>query len=414
MYNRGKNPAQVRMAVIVGLVGAISFSPEIALGFFVPGGYPITIRIEDLVVAAVLLAWISIGIREVFVPRFLYFAGLYLTFALVVTQASILVYELSPIRSLFFWAKEFEFAIIAVIVANTVRTRHELKVFAISVVAGSLLNAIWAHYQVATGRYGPLLPTQEANAYGTALIGQPSPLASAAFYLPGLFIALAFILKSDKWRVGYIVLSLALFGAVVGAVSRSTLVASVISMTIVLLAYSETDFRPPAAAIALVVALTYPVASSQDILLFRRFRFENLQQGIVGRGQQWISLLSESLPNSVLGYGKGSLGYLLGFREAHNYYLRVFIETGIIGLGLFLLVVYAVYDTATRMISASDDSWVQSIGIAAIGVTVSMLIIAMFQDVFITVKAAEGYWLLLGGLGSVYCQNETGRTTSLK
>ncbi len=71
------------------------------------------------------------------------------------------------------------------------------------------------------------------------------------------------------------------------------------------------------------------------------------QSSLAWRFGQWEGLLPSIQSSPVLGGGPGEALRLTG-KEAHNDYLRSLVETGIIGLGIYLWVLYAMLATAWR------------------------------------------------------------------
>lgn len=401
----------LRYGVIIVLILSISISPEIPLGFLA-GGREFTLRLEDLVLVLVLVTgpgWIYLH-PEFYLPPYFKQIFQYLLLAVSVTILSIGAHELSPARSFFYLFKEVEFFVFSLVIANAIRRKRELRLFILTILIGGLLNAYWAGLQLVTQNFGPLVYTVaiEKGRYGTSLLGQPAVLASGGYYLAPVFITLGLLVKSTErsHRIGASLLFMAFAGAMLGAVSRASIVATFTST--VLLVLWSTNLSTKRSVLPTLSLVLTPIVG---VLFFvtryfqrvqARFQLGNVIGGITDRVDQWGPLLDSAWPYAILGYGKGSLGQIIGFREAHNHSIRIFIEMGVLGIVVFALLILSVFRMSRELMVVSNDRHLQVIGIACVGVTISMVIISLVQDVFINVKVAEMFWLVVGATGAAW------------
>jgi O-antigen ligase len=100
--------------------------------------------------------------------------------------------------------------------------------------------------------------------------------------------------------------------------------------------------------------------------------------------------LESSAHLPFLGLGKGYVG------EAHNQYLRNFIETGIIGSLIFLILIFALIRKSWQGFSKSTDGLVVGLSAGLLVATLSLLFISFATEPFIVVKPSSVYWFFAG------------------
>ncbi|AQL43320.1 hypothetical protein BV210_11730 [Halorientalis sp. IM1011] len=404
----GVNEGAARWTLLGTLVLFVALSPEIPVDIPVSVSRAFTLRLEDLLLLVVLLGWTVTLHRSdhVYLPPFAVpFAG-YLAVALVVTVVGIGVYALPAARAALYLLKEVQFLLFALLVANLVKSRADVSVVVTAFIFGGVLNATWMAVQLATGDLGPLFHTVDIAKwrYGPSLLGQPSVLASAGFYLPPVFLTFGMLLYRTGHRVRIICCALlvAFLGSMMVTVSRATIGATLFVLSVFTFGYAvrATDRNVVAYFVAALLAvIPFTVLNP---LIVRRFLPQSVFSSIVSRLEIWNEFLAPPVPAMLVGFGKGSPGAVIGPAEAHNFYLRLLVETGIIGLVTFLLSIAVILQTGVKLVVHSDDPLFRTVGTGTVGVTAALLIVAIFQDVFINVKVAETFWLLIGMAGAVW------------
>jgi O-antigen ligase len=99
------------------------------------------------------------------------------------------------------------------------------------------------------------------------------------------------------------------------------------------------------------------------------------------------------------------MGRVGSFRDTHNYYVKVLAETGVVGLILYLLVLWRMWRAGTRLFYSAQDPFWQGIGLGFVA------LMDLFGDRW-TYQQVDGFiWILLGcvirGLVSVSEQPQT-------
>lgn len=391
-----------RRGLIVALILAVSISPELPMELLLAGDEAVVIRFEDILIAAVVASWPWLVADPWDLPALPFGrpVATFLGLSLLVTLGAVGLSGLPSVRSLLYFAKQVEFVLFAVVVAALIRDRRDLAVFLGAVLAGGVLNAVWMSYQILVGEFEPLFPAIAIVElrYGPALIGQPSVLASAAFFLAPLFVAYGRVVTAIERRPrlaygGLVALFLAMIFV---TVSRATIGAALVMLVALsVLARSAISARQAGGIAGAVLLLAVPVGLTNPLFV-RRFLVRAVRRGVGSRLDIWRSVVEGLGWQLAIGAGTGSTGVVVGIEEAHNHYLRVLAESGVLGLALFLLTMGTILWMGYVTFRRGTDRLVRTTGLACLGTTGAMLSIAVFQDVFISVTVAESFWLVCG------------------
>ncbi len=385
---------------LILLALAIGFSPSFSAGR-IPSGKIIEIRAEDILLVILGLVWIAnflISGREKFERPPLFFpilAWLGIGFFSLLTNWIFINITLA--QGFFFFLKEVEFFFLYFYFFYHIKKYSQIK-FLIKVwIFIGLINAGWIFYQIITGLkltfyYGP-----------TPFIEPEGPFPAGGFFLL-IFIFLFnillyyyFNLDISKFKKG--VLATVIISPAIGVFasgSRASFFGLFLALILTILFYS---FKKGFLKSFLIVILLLIFISS--IFIFSQHsvarRFSNIEEILwnlslensVSRPSIWIFQLSEVLKNplvSFFGFGKSALG------ESHSQYVRNFVETGIIGSLIFLILMFVIIKKSWQ------GFWLEksplSIGLSSglLVATLTMLFISISAGAFIVVKIAEVYW----------------------
>lgn len=116
-----------------------------------------------------------------------------------------------------------------------------------------------------------------------------------------------------------------------------------------------------------------------------------------------LLLLGGNKLDYIFGRGLGSMSILLhniwglGIVTAHGTYLKIFFETGILGVFLFLYIKLLVLRKAFFLIGEDNSQYVRSVAIAVFGMTIS-LFIAYTSQTIVGPAVMWYYWVYAGAL----------------
>lgn len=90
---------------------------------------------------------------------------------------------------------------------------------------------------------------------------------------------------------------------------------------------------------------------------------------------------------------------LYGFHYLDNYFVRALVETGVIGLALFLWLLVAIITWLAREYDKARDPDTRSLALGLYGATIGLMVVAnAATDTFLVHRVMGLYWVLLGSL----------------
>ena len=220
------------------------------------------------------------------------------------------------------------------------------------------------------------------------------------YLLAMVFLAVArYIFRAD---LRYLLLALALGVWMILAQSRITLLAALVGLAAMAVygAVLRRNFRPLVATAVLAAAVAIPLT---PLVLERTFGYAPtlaelvslagdpaaLAQSIswMGRDRIWPVLYAGFLSSPIVGLGLGASAPLLrssfstGVTDlAHNEYLRVAVDTGVVGLGLLAVAVLVWWVASARAGLRVPDPLVREYAVAAVAVVPAAAIFALTSN----------------------------------
>jgi len=124
-----------------------------------------------------------------------------------------------------------------------------------------------------------------------------------------------------------------------------------------------------------------------------------LDSSAVERVSIWEDALHVFDHDPVFGTGYDTYKFMdrVGpYRDTHNMYVKVLLETGIFGLGLFLWLLWSMYAFSIALYRKSKDSFMKSLGLGFGAFMVCAVVVNIFGDRW-TYLQINGYlWVILG------------------
>lgn len=118
------------------------------------------------------------------------------------------------------------------------------------------------------------------------------------------------------------------------------------------------------------------------------------------RVRLWDDAIEVARTNPLFGTGYNTYAYMgrVGtWKDTHNIYLKVMVETGLIGLALFLTVLLKVFVLGWKAYRTSLDPNVKGLGLGLCGWIVSATVANLFSDAW-TYLQVDGYLWMVAGL----------------
>jgi O-antigen ligase len=284
-----------------------------------------------------------------------------------------------------------------VVVPSLVTTRRDLLLVLNAYVFGAALTAL---YGVASGN-------AQSDATGRLAGGIGDPNELAALLVPGIVLAIVLFAIGSKRPLIRFALVLAIvidLFALVAAQSRGGFVA-LFGAALAGVVYSGRHRMKVLSGIVLFSTIALTVVVVGGINLGRLSSFG----GGTGRTDIWAVAIRVFRSHPFAGVGIGNFTvveprYAAGNlnlprvdlvldqqKVAHNTYLNVLADLGVVGLGLFALLIVLVLRGLVRRIRVGDD-WIPGVGRGLL-IALAGLLIAY---VFISAQYEKQLWLLLG------------------
>ena len=340
---------------------------------------------------------------------------------IITSSIALITYDLRLVKVFFYTLKEMQYFLIFFVVANWIRSEKDCKLATSFLLFAGLLNAIWVAFQLGTSTKRQLFlversfisPDQQARlmeSYGPNLVGESSPLATGGFFLLVLLLTMSFYLfyRSGNRKWPYVVLGVLFSVSLILSFSRVAILGAVIG--IVILIFSNTNLKIIIKTIPIFIIILVLTAWMMDQFEYLpgdlRLSYSDVIRSIIERWQTiWLPLLhGQNVGSLFLGLGKGALGSLKGLEasEAHNHYLRVFIESGLFGLTAFIGLLMSVIFLSAKVFKGSKLPICKVIGGTTLAATAGLSVGALFQDIFMPVLLNELWWILIGLTAAAY------------
>jgi O-antigen ligase len=337
-------------ALLASVVLMICFSPRLDVPFLSQlFGRNADLRLQDLWLVPALLTAVLIAVNSKQIIRSPWSPWLLKTFTLLsmVSILALLTSSSLAFSQLGYAARFFQFFVFVFVIA-VLRTRAGAAgdVVALATLSiGFILNAFNAlkmqlYGEVAT--YTSALTGDGVFFYGPSMLNEPNSLSSGLFFVAAVAL-LSGLYLSKRIRSEIYVASVTVLSAIIVVVGdRSSLVACIA----VLLFMTACKFSPAVTTFTflILIGLWFGIARLADMGVGPwRFQSRFLWESFEGRSLLWLDNLSLVLDRPFIGWGPGgatAANNFVGLSEAHNAYVRVLQEYGLLGtviLGIFVL-----------------------------------------------------------------------------
>lgn len=118
-----------------------------------------------------------------------------------------------------------------------------------------------------------------------------------------------------------------------------------------------------------------------------------------GRIIMWEKAMAFFSDYPITGTGFNTFWYLTAgdeLHDTHNFYLKVLCEQGILGLGIFLWLLWSCWSACRRLIRSTDDNRLLALGIGGCAYLVCVAVVNIFGDRFNYISISGYTFLLIG------------------
>ncbi|HCE87182.1 MAG: hypothetical protein A2249_00200 [Candidatus Jacksonbacteria bacterium RIFOXYA2_FULL_44_7] len=401
-------PDLIQLAI---LAGAVAFSPRFTAGML-SGGRPLALRIEDIALLIFCSQWIIQTLAKqktnFRVPPFFTPLLILTAIEVVSTLINLAIGTLNPLRALFFTMKDIEYMILFLFVFSKLGSRAMIEAMLKIWVLISIVASLWIGYQIITG--------VGKGYYFASGIGEISPFSVGgsmlilSIYISGIFLFSHLWLPiSKKKKISFGLLALALAASVLATLSRTAILGLAFALGLLVagcIAKIKKSPSMPAVVMGLLFASTVIIATFVQVPnLFKRMQdFSWHSSSITVRYDHWknqISSISRDTPYGMfIGMGKSAL---VISDESHNQYVQYIVETGLLGLLSFLLLIAVIVKESYRQFAYSRDPLIIALSSGLLVTTIIMLSIVSLSSIpFRSVRVAEIYWFFAAITAAVW------------
>jgi len=237
--------------------------------------------------------------------------------------------------------------------------------------------------------------------YGT--FNHPNPFAFYTFFILGIAIALILSQKKEiitkldkKWLW---ILASPLIFLLFATYTRSALACLIIFVFVL----GVLKYRKFLLGGAFLFLIAYFLSDIFQQRLWELFTLDPYGS-IVWRLRLWRDIMPISLWQPWFGYGLGTFenlveyyrGFEWGSLEAHNDYLKIFIENGIVGLISYISLILGTLFYLFKIFKKSIAQE-KTLALSILIISISLFIISFFDNILRTTALQWNFWILLGG-----------------
>ena len=113
----------------------------------------------------------------------------------------------------------------------------------------------------------------------------------------------------------------------------------------------------------------------------------------------WTDAMQLIRENPIIGTGfmtYARLSRVGTYRDTHNFYLKILVETGVLGLLLFLIQLGLFFREGWHLFRTSKDPFCSLLGIGFASLLLSAVIVNFFGDRWLYIQVDSNLWILLG------------------
>jgi len=385
-------------AALYILIFSMLLSPEFVVGTTAGAslGRGVTLRVDDFLILLIGLTWIAKMAVNKELGLFLRTPlnkpiAYYLLICLISTLLGALFLKVDLKTGFFFVLKYFEYTLVYFMVVNHLKTKGQARTYLWALLITCAIVSVLGILQVPEG--GRVSAPFEGE------VGEPNTFGGYLVFMISITAGLLLTTTSFRLRMIYGSLTTLFIIPLFLTGSRSSYL-GIIFVALVFLWLSE---KRRVVLIGLVIlGLSLPFVAPKTLTQRASFTFQQREQrgqikiggaridtSTAARLQSWANVSRDFVKHPVLGFGV--TGY--GFVDAQ--YFRVLIETGLIGLFIFLILLSSIFRLTRRIIKEVDEPFDKGLSMGFLAGFIGLLVHAVGSNTFIIVRIMEPFWFVL-------------------
>jgi putative inorganic carbon (HCO3(-)) transporter len=293
------------------------------------------------------------------------------------------------------WKNYLELPLLFVVVASTVRDTKQMKIL-ILLMGLSFLMVNRSFYTTVNDRD---FSTFSYDVRDAGVVGYAGVNGLAAFEAQFmLFLLSIYTFQKQKWiKLGILGVVLTGIYCLLYSFSRGGYLAFLVGLMFLGILKERKILL---AMLVLLIAWQVLLPTSvQQRVSMTYDQHGQLDASAQTRVDLWQDAMTLFRDNPVLGTGFNTYAYLgrVGYyTDTHNYYLKVMVETGVIGLLLFLWLVWRMFALGFRLFRTAEDPFLQALGLGFAVMMIGAVVLNLFGDRWTYMQVNGFLWVLLG------------------
>jgi O-antigen ligase len=377
--------------IVVGGVGGISIGkPEVK-------GEALVLRMEDLVLATVAFAWFArtalfkeLGLirRTPLNPAI--FA--YVVSLILATLIGVFMGGVRPIRGFFYTLKYLEFFVVYFMTVNYIHEERQMRRLLTTAFLTCAISALMGIAQIPSG--------ERVSAPFEGKWGEPNTFGGYLVFMLALILGQFLSARTLPAALGWLAFSGLVSVPLLYTLSRSSWAAAVpMLLTLIALSPRRLILMIGLGSLVIVGPLAFPkqVVDRYNYTLHDRVDRSNYRIGgsrldtsTAARLDSWRDGIGDWAKRPLFGYG------VTGYPLVDAQFVRVLVETGLVGLAAFLWLIWRLLHIAWTTHQRLRGTRFESLALGYLAGLVSLLVHAFGANTFIIVRIMEPFWFVAG------------------
>ena len=294
------------------------------------------------------------------------------------------------------WKNYMVMPVIAIMVAGVVKTRSDMKrLMLVILIATAVVD--WSFFRSTNGRDFSHFSYEVRDA---GVMGYAGVNGFAAFIAESIvfFATLIFCYKAKFVRLAVLVLLGFSTYCLLFAFSRGAYFATLAGLAFVAV-FCQKKLLIGIAALLVCWQMVLPQAVLERIDMTYAGPGNTLEPSAGDRVELWQDAMSLYKANPVLGTGYDTYQFMhrvASYGDTHNYYVKVMVETGTVGLLLLVGLVLRMGYLGLQLYLKTGDPFFRGLGLGFCGLMVCSIVANFFGDRWTYLQVDGFMWVLLG------------------
>lgn len=375
------------------LIFSMLLSPEFKVAE-VPGR-AVVLRLDDFLVGLVVFTWLAkMAVHKelgLFARTPLNLPiSLYTLACILFTARGVALDYVIPKKAIFYIIKYIEYFLLYFMVANSLHSKKQIERFIILILIVCAIVTLYGWKQIGTG--------MRVTAPFEGPHGEPATIGGYLLLSLAMLSGLALYTPSSRFRFWPVALILFIIPPFLHTLSRASFMAIFpMYFTLILLTRRKKALLTLLVILAIMLSPVLVPESIKDRVTrtFKGKEYEigpmrvSLEGSAAARLTKWKDVVTYNWPRRpFFGYGITGLGFI------DSQYVRTLGELGIVGLGIFIWLLIAIFRNGLRTLRVVDDPLAQALSLGFLAGFSALLIHAITANTFIIVRIMEPFWFI--------------------